>query len=270
LSSQRHRAGAHRTARVRSADFVRRRIPSPKIQTVCSSRPHGRGMGGVVQAERAGDKFPSPLVGEGETGRFGNSSLPLEEGGPGWGSVSSAVIYVRLIVMTPSRPASCATLPLSGGGIKTGPPEAYGLFLSRCRNLPWGPAFLCRATKVPPLALSFAVEGSKRGSAAPGGGQADRVRSVFAFMSVPLMAPVRDGARLYCASHISEHCSERPVRPQGRGLGVSKHSGHQAFLNPVLVNFTKLRASALASAWHYFHRAGGTCALWLLREVRGI
>jgi hypothetical protein len=142
--------------------------------------------------------------------------------------------------------------------------------LSRCGNLPWGPAFLCRATKVPPLALSFAVEGSKRGSAAPGGGQADRVRSVFAFMSVPLMAPVRDGARLYCASHISEHCSERPVRPQGRGLGVSKHSGHQAFLNPVLVNFTKLRASALASAWHYFHRAGGTCALWLLREVRGI
>jgi hypothetical protein len=92
-------------------------------------------------------------------------------------------------------------------------------------------------------------------------------------MSVPLMAPVRDGARLYRTSHISERCSERPARPCARkvgGLGVSKQSGHQAFLNPVLVNFTKLRASALAFAWHCVHRAGGICALWLVREVRGI
>jgi len=114
---------------------------------------------------------------------------------------------------------------------------------------------------------------SKRGSAAPGGGQADRVRSVFAFMSVPLMAPVRDGARLYRTSHISERYSERPAGPCARkvgGLGVSKQSGHQAFLNPVLVNFTKLRTSALAFAWHRVHRAGGICALWLVREVRGI
>jgi hypothetical protein len=40
-------SGAHRTTRVRSAGFLRRRIPSPKIQTVCSSRPHGRGMRGL-------------------------------------------------------------------------------------------------------------------------------------------------------------------------------------------------------------------------------
>jgi hypothetical protein len=36
----------------RSAGFLRRRDPHPEIQTVCSSRPHGRGMSGSLMQRR--------------------------------------------------------------------------------------------------------------------------------------------------------------------------------------------------------------------------
>jgi len=54
-------------------------------------------------------------------------------------------------------------------------------------------------------------EGSKRGSAAPGGGQADQVRSQFAFMSVSLMVPVRDGSCDDRDSPISIHRNGKPA-----------------------------------------------------------
>jgi hypothetical protein len=54
-----------------------------------------------------------------------------------------------------------------------------------------------------------------------------------------------------------------------RRQGASKESGHQAFLNSDTVSFTTLHGGALASARSCFHRAGGTCALWLVREFRG-
>ena len=52
--------------------------------------------------------------------------------------------------------------------------------------------------------------------------------------------------------------------------GASKASGHQAFLNSDAVSFTTLHGGALASARSCFHRAGGTCALWSVREVLGM
>jgi hypothetical protein len=40
---------------------LRRRVPSPEKQTVCSSRPHGRGMGHCNRALDTGDKFAQEM-----------------------------------------------------------------------------------------------------------------------------------------------------------------------------------------------------------------
>jgi hypothetical protein len=50
----------------------------------------------------------------------------------------------------------------------------------------------------------------------------------------------------------------------------SKETGNQAFLNSVVTIHGNAHAGALRVWRHYSTKRGGSCALWLARELRGI